>query len=123
MRKQRRESRGIGTKASIRMPDVIAKMLILHGVDHRRVRVFGCTRRVGPRVVEEFTKKAGESSEVFSSHCAGFEDYQTPIVQKIAQGGTKLVIQRSSIESKSRNDRTERWLQLRDAHIGGHGGF
>jgi hypothetical protein len=84
MRKQRGESRGIGTKPSVRMPDVIAKILVFQGIDHGRVGILGCARRVGARIVEEFTQKTGEGREVFGRHRAGFEDDQTAIVQEIA---------------------------------------
>src|SRR5215203_2633121 len=100
-RKQRRESRRIRTKSSISMPDVIAKILVLQRVDHRRVGIFRCAWGMRSRIVEEFPQKARERGKVFGSHCAGFEDHQAAIVQEIAQRGTKLVIQRLSIKLES----------------------
>ena len=120
MRKQRREGRRVGTKTAIRMPDVVAEVLVLEQVDHRRVGIFGRARRVGPGVVEEFTQEAGEIREVFRGDHAGLEDHQTAIVQEIAQRGTKLVARRPSIETKSGNARADRWLDLGDAHTGRH---
>src|SRR6202030_1726635 len=98
------------------MPDVIAKILVFQRVDHRRVGILRRARRVRTRVVEEFTQKTGESREVFGSHCTGLEDDQAAIVQEIAQRGTKLFVQRPSIEFKSGNDRAECRLKLRYTH-------
>ena len=123
LRKQRRERRSIRTKAAIGMPDVIAEILVLERIDHGGVGIFRRARRVRPRIVEELTQEAGEIREVLGRHRAGLEDHQAAIVQEIAQGGTELVVERPPIEAKSRNDRAQRRLQLRDAHAGRHGGF
>ena len=97
-----RKSRSIRTKPAVSMPDVIAKILVLEEIDHRRVGIFGCARRMRSGIVEELTQKAGEDCEILSSHHAGLEDHQTAILQEIAERGTKLVAQRPSIETEVR---------------------
>ena len=67
--------------------------------------------------MEKFTEKAGKSGEVFRRHRAGLEHHQTAIVQQIAQRGAKLVSERLSVEFKSGNERADRRLYLRDAHV------
>src|SRR5690242_6922983 len=104
------------------MPDVIAKVLILERVDHGRVEIFRRARRMGSRIVEELAQKACEGRKILGRDRAGLEHQQAAIVQKIAQRRTERVVERLSVESKSRNDGAEHRLQLAEAHASGHGG-
>src|SRR5262249_19052333 len=113
----------IHTEASVGMPNVIAKALVLDRIDHCCVGILRRARRVGPRVVKEFTEKARECGEIFSCYGAGFEKDQTTVVQEIAQGRSKRIVERATIKSEAGNDRAERRLQLRNTHSRWEDGF